>query len=98
MYAPTIKAFFKNGPISDEDLKRLTILVPPKERHLRKKCEYEVLVFHTPADWDKCQDEAGMKRHIQAKFRDYEEAEHYAQCLLVQRYHPVHYHKVVLRV
>lgn len=83
-----------NTPISDETLKRLTVLVPPKARTLRKRCEYEILVFVTECEWDTAEDETEMKKRIWAKFRSYDDAEQYAQQLLVKQ---PYFHKVVLR-
>jgi len=84
----------RNAPISDVVLRRLTILVPPHERALRKKCDYEVLVFTTSVEWDNCTTEHSFKRNIVAKFRCYDDAEYYAQSLLLNN---IYCHKVLIR-
>ncbi len=85
----------EQAPISEEALERLVILVPPKERNLRKRCEFEVLAFVTEHEWDTCEDEAEMKKRIRAKFRSYDEAEEYAQKTLLSTHS--YYFKVLLR-
>lgn len=95
-YPPTTKIWIhhNNAPITNEMLERLTILVEPKERSFEKQTAYEVLAFVTQFEWDSCEDEKEMKKRIFAKFRSYDDAEHYAQRLLCGN---VHYHKVLLR-
>lgn len=84
----------KDRPINDEELSRLDVLVPPQERTVRKKCDYEVLAFVTEHEWDTCNLESEMKKRIRAKFREYDHAEEYAQKLLIRS---PYYHKVILR-
>lgn len=95
-YAPTTKVWVhgRNTPISNEELDRLAILVEPKERSLEKRTAYEVLAFVTEFEWESCEDEKEMKKRIHAKFRSYDDAEYYAQKLLLGN---AHYFKVVLR-
>lgn len=95
-YPPTNRVWVhtQNKPITDEQLKRLTILVQPNERRLEKRTAYEILVFITETEWNNCQDEKEMKKRIFAKFRSYNDAEEYGQKLILNN---LAYFKVLLR-
>lgn len=84
----------QNSPITDEQLKRLENLVPKNQRGFETKLAYEVLAFYTEGEWDNCQTEPQLRKCIFAKFRDYQQAEDYAQRLL---FSGTYYFKVLLR-
>ena len=75
--------------------RQVTNLVPKdKVDCLAKKLDYEVLGFYTQFEFETCETEKEMKKHIMAKFRAYDDALDYANRLLKAR---VYYDKVILR-
>lgn len=85
----------QSEPQEPSDKERFVNLVPSTERGLRKRCDYEVLGFYTRGQWDNCVSEKDIKACIQAKFRDYDDAEEYAKKLLTRS---PYFFKVLLRV
>jgi hypothetical protein len=77
------------------DLSRLDVIVPENQRTLRDCPEYEVLCFYTEAEWDRFRHTEGSGRKwVWATFRAWDDAEQYAQSLLLPG--KVHLHRVLL--
>ncbi len=80
--------------ITNEQLARIDNLVPPDDQRLHKTTTVEVLTFVTQFEWETTNREVDMKKKIAAKFRSYEDAEEYAQKLVMRA---PYYFKVVIR-
>jgi hypothetical protein len=81
--------------LTDEQERRIQILMDPgMVGRLLSRCAYEVLVYHTQFEFETTNEESEARKKIRAKFRAYDEAEEYAQWLVMKN---ASYFRVILR-